>query len=85
MSQDPTRELYRDFNHAFIRAWKVEANETVVVKQSRNRSGASARAVLNGLPADVVTLALAADINSLTKRGLLAADWQTRLLDNAAF
>jgi sulfate/thiosulfate transport system substrate-binding protein len=84
VSYDPTRELYRDFNRAFIKAWKAQTNETVVVNQSHNGSGASARAVLDGLPADVVTLALAADIDALAKRGLLAADWQTRLPDNAA-
>jgi sulfate/thiosulfate transport system substrate-binding protein len=84
VSYDPTRELYRDFNRAFIKAWKAQSNETVVVNQSHNGSGASARAVLDGLPADVVTLALAADIDALAKRGLLAADWQTRLPDNAA-
>ena len=84
VSYDPTRELYRDFNRAFIKAWKAQTNETVVIAQSHNGSGASARAVLDGLPADVVTLALAADIDALAKRGLLAADWQTRLPDNAA-
>ena len=84
MSYDPTRELYRDFNRAFIKAWKAKTGETIVVNQSHNGSGASTRAVLDGLPADVVTLALAADIDALAKRGLLAADWQTRLPDNAA-
>jgi sulfate/thiosulfate transport system substrate-binding protein len=84
VSYDPTRELYRDFNRAFIKAWKAKTGETIVVNQSHNGSGASARAVLDGLPADVVTLALAADIDALAKRGLLAADWQTRLPDNAS-
>ena len=84
VSYDPTRELYRDFNRAFIKDWKAKTGETVVVNQSHNGSGASARAVLDGLPADVVTLALAADIDALAKRGLLAADWQTRLPDSAA-
>jgi sulfate/thiosulfate-binding protein len=84
VSYDPTRELYRDFNRAFIKAWKAKTGETIVVNQSHNGSGASARAVLDGLPADVVTLALAADIDALAKRGLLATDWQTRLPDNAA-
>jgi sulfate transport system substrate-binding protein len=84
VSYDPTRELYRDFNRAFIKAWKAKTGETIVVNQSHNGSGASTRAVLDGLPADVVTLALAADIDALAKRGLLAADWQTRLPDNAA-
>jgi sulfate transport system substrate-binding protein len=84
VSYDPTRELYRDFNRAFIKDWQAKTGETVVVNQSHNGSGASARAVLDGLPADVVTLALAADIDALAKRGMLAADWQTRLPDNAA-
>jgi sulfate/thiosulfate-binding protein len=84
VSYDPTRELYRDFNRAFVKDWKARTGETVVVNQSHNGSGASARAVLDGLPADVVTLALAADIDALAKRGLLATDWQTRLPDNAA-
>ncbi len=84
VSYDPTRELYREFNRAFIKAWKAQTNETIVINQSHNGSGASARAVLDGLPADVVTLALAADIDALAKRGLLAVDWQTRLPDNAA-
>jgi ABC-type sulfate transport system substrate-binding protein len=84
VSYDPTRELYRDFNRAFIKAWKAKTGETVVVNQSHNGAGASARAVLDGLPAEVVTLALAADIDALAKRGLLAPDWQSRLPDNAA-
>jgi sulfate/thiosulfate transport system substrate-binding protein len=84
VSYDPTRELYRDFNRAFIKAWQAQTGETIVVNQSHNGSGASTRAVLDGLPADVVTLALAADIDALAKRGLLAADWQTRLPDNAS-
>jgi ABC-type sulfate transport system substrate-binding protein len=74
VSYDPTRELYRDFNRAFIKDWKAKTGETIVVHQSHNGSGASARAVLDGLPADVVTLALAADIDALAKRGLLAAN-----------
>jgi sulfate/thiosulfate transport system substrate-binding protein len=84
VSYDPTRELYRDFNRAFIKAWKEKTGQTIVVNQSHNGSGASARAVLDGLPADVVTLALAADIDALAKRGLVATDWQTRLPDNAS-
>ena len=59
VSYDPTRELYRDFNRAFIKAWKAKTGETVVVNQSHDGSGAQARAVIDGLPADVVTLALA--------------------------
>jgi sulfate/thiosulfate transport system substrate-binding protein len=84
VSYDLTRELYRDFNRAFIAAWKTRTGDTIAVNQSHNGSGASARAVLDGLPADVVTLALAADIDALAKAGLLAGDWQSRLPDNAA-
>src|SRR6202789_4479940 len=83
VSYDPTRELYRDFNRAFIKAWKAKTGETIVVNQSHNGSGASARAVLDGLQADVVTLALAADIDALAKHGLLATNWQTKLPDNS--
>jgi sulfate/thiosulfate-binding protein len=83
VSYDPTRELYRDVNRAFIKAWRTKTGDTLTINQSHNGSGASARAVLDGLPADVVTLALAADIDALAKRGLLAKDWQSRLPDNS--
>ncbi|MEI7712606.1 MAG: sulfate ABC transporter substrate-binding protein [Rhodospirillales bacterium] len=84
VSYDPTRALYRDFNKAFAAAWKKSSGEAVTVNQSHGGSGAQARAVLDGLQADVVTLALAADIDALARRGLLAADWQTRLPNNAS-
>jgi sulfate/thiosulfate transport system substrate-binding protein len=84
VSYDPTRELYRDLNRAFVADWQAKTNEQVTINQSHGGSGAQARAVLDGLQADVVTLALAADIDSLAQRGLLAKDWQTRLPDNAA-
>jgi sulfate transport system substrate-binding protein len=84
VSYDPTRELYRDINRAFILAWQNASGQRVGINMSHGGSGAQARAVLDGLQADVVTLALAADIDALAKRGLLAADWQTRLPDNAA-
>jgi sulfate transport system substrate-binding protein len=84
VSYDPTRELFRAINPAFIAAWEAKTGDRVTINQSHGGSGAQARAVLEGLPADVVTLALAADIDALAKRGLLAADWQTRLPDNAA-
>jgi sulfate transport system substrate-binding protein len=84
VSYDPTRELYRDINRAFIAAWKAKTGETIAINQSHGGSGAQARAVLDGLQADVVTLALAADIDALAKRGLLGTDWQTRLPDNAS-
>src|ERR1700761_2234964 len=79
VSYDPTRELYRDVNRAFIAAWQAKGGDRITVSQSHGGSGAQARAVLDGLQADVVTLALAADIDALAKRGLLAADWQGRL------
>jgi sulfate/thiosulfate transport system substrate-binding protein len=83
VSYDPTRELYRAIDKAFTAAWKAKTGDTVTVNQSHGGSGAQARAVLDGLQADVVTLALAADIEALSKRGLIAPGWQTRLPDNA--
>jgi sulfate/thiosulfate-binding protein len=80
VSYDPTREFYRDFNRAFAEAWKAQSGQTVTFRQSHGGSGAQARAVMDGLPADVVTLALAADIDAIAKRtGRIAPDWQTRL------
>jgi len=85
VSYDPTRELYVDYNAAFAKYWKVKTGDTVTVKQSHGGSGAQARAVIDGLKADVVTLALAADVDALhTKGGLVAADWQARLPDHSA-
>jgi len=84
VSYDPTRELYRDINRAFIAAWQKKAGQRITINQSHGGSGAQARAVLDGLQADVVTLALAADIDALAKRGLLAVDWQAKLPDNSA-
>ena len=84
VSYDPTRELYRDINRAFIAQRRKETGETIVINQSHNASGASARAVIEGLHADVITLALTPDIDALAKRGLLATDWQARLPDNAS-
>jgi sulfate transport system substrate-binding protein len=83
VSYDPTRELYRAINKAFAADWQAKTGQTITVNQSHGGSGAQARAVLDGLQADVVTLALAADIDALAKRGLVAADWQARLPDNA--
>jgi sulfate transport system substrate-binding protein len=84
VSYDPTRELYVDYNDAFARYWKAKTGDDVVVKQSHGGSGAQARSVIDGLEADVVTLALAADIDSLHAHGdLLPADWQSKLPDNS--
>jgi sulfate/thiosulfate-binding protein len=83
VSYDPTRELYRDIDRAFITAWQAKTGQRATINQSHGGSGAQTRAVLEGLPADVVTLALAADIDALAKRGLLAADWQRRLPGNS--
>ena len=84
VSYDPTRELYRDVNRAFIDYWRNKTGQRVAISQSHGGSGAQARAVMDGLEADVVTLALGADIDALAKRGLLAADWQKRLPDNSS-
>ncbi|WP_026608102.1 sulfate ABC transporter substrate-binding protein [Methylocapsa acidiphila] len=84
VSYDPTRELYRAVNEAFIEDWKAKTGETIAVRASHGGSGAQARAVIDGLPADVVTLALAADIDSIAaKTGKLPADWQKRLPNNS--
>lgn len=84
VSYDPTRALYQDFDQAFAKKWKAETGETVTFKQSHGGSGGQARAVLDGLLADVVTLALAYDIDALANKGLVGADWQKRLPDNAS-
>jgi len=84
VSYDPTRELYTEYNAAFARYWKAKTGDDVVVKQSHGGSGAQARSVIDGLQADVVTLALAADIDNLhAKAGLLPADWQSKFPQNS--
>ena len=84
VSYDPTRELYVDYNTAFAKYWKAKTGDDVIVKQSHGGSGAQARSVIDGLQADVVTLALAADIDAIhSKAKLLPADWQKRLPDNS--
>jgi sulfate/thiosulfate-binding protein len=84
VSYDPTRELYVDYNAAFARHWKAKTGDDVVIKQSHGGSGAQARSVIDGLQADVVTLALAADIDNLHTHGdLLPADWQSRFPQNS--
>lgn len=85
VSYDPTRELYQDFNKAFAAHWKARTGDTVTVKQSHGGSGKQARSVIDGLEADVVTLALAYDIDELGAKGkLIPADWQKRLPHNAS-
>ena len=85
VSYDPTRELYQDFNAAFSRHWKEKTGDTVTVQQSHGGSGKQARSVIDGLAADVVTLALAYDIDALADRGrLVPRDWQKRLPNNSS-
>ncbi len=85
VSYDPTRELYADFNKAFARHWLAKTGDRVIVKQSHGGSGKQARSVIDGLQADVVTLALAYDIDELAaKAKLVPADWQKRLPHNSA-
>lgn len=84
VSYDPTRELYQEYNAAFAKHWKQESGEDVKIQQSHGGSGKQARSVIDGLKADVVTLALAGDIDELQKLGkLIPADWQTRLPQNS--
>ncbi len=83
-SYDPTRELYDDYNKAFAAYWLAKTGDTVIVNQSHGGSGKQARAVIDGLAADVVTLALAYDIDALSTQGkLIPANWQTRLPDHS--
>ena len=83
-SYDPTRELYKALNTAFAAQWKAAHGDTVTVRMSHGGSGKQARAVVDGLPADVVTLALAYDIDAVADHGLLDKSWQQRLPDNAS-
>ena len=83
-SYDPTRELYEDYNKAFAAYWKAKTGDTVSINQSHGGSGKQARSVIDGLEADVVTLALAYDIDALAAQGgLIPANWQTRLPMNS--
>jgi sulfate/thiosulfate transport system substrate-binding protein len=84
VSYDPTRELYVKINKAFAARYQAETGKTVEIKQSHGGSGKQARSVIDGLQADVVTLALAYDVDAIAERGLLAADWQKKLPNNAA-
>jgi sulfate transport system substrate-binding protein len=83
VSYDPTRELYQDFNQAFAKQWKAKTGDNVTIKQSHGGSGKQARSVIDGLQADVVTLALAYDIDAISERGLVAHNWQQRLAHNS--
>ena len=83
VSYDPTRELYQDVNAAFAKEWKAKTGDNVKIKQSHGGSGKQARAVIDGLEADVVTLGLAYDIDAVAERGLVNKDWQKRLANNA--
>ena len=85
VSYDPTRELYEAFNKKFIEHWKEETGETVTVRQSHGGAGTQTRAIIDGLEADVATLALAYDIDAISeKTGIIPEDWQTRLPHNSA-
>ncbi len=84
VSYDPTREFYRDFNALFARHWQAQHGQAIRVRTSHGGSGRQARAVIDGLAADVVTLALAYDIDEIAERGLIARDWQQRLPHNSA-
>jgi sulfate transport system substrate-binding protein len=84
VSYDPTRELYQDFNQAFAKYWKAKTGQTVTIEQSHGGSSKQARAVIDGLQADIVTLALAYDIDAISQNaGLISADWQKRLPQNS--
>lgn len=84
VSYDPTRELYKDFNAVFANHWKKETGEVLNVRASHGGSGKQARAVIDGLDADVVTLALAYDVDAISQKGLIAPNWIKRLPDNSA-
>jgi sulfate/thiosulfate-binding protein len=84
VSYDPTREFYTEVNKAFAKKFQADTGKSIEIKQSHGGSASQARSVIDGLRADVVTLALAYDIDEIADRGLIAADWQKRLPDNAA-
>jgi len=84
VSYDPTRELYKDYNAAFAKHWQAKTGQAVNFRQSHGGSGKQAMAVRDGLEADVVTLALAYDIDALVERNLIPADWQTRFPHNSS-
>ncbi|MTD38180.1 sulfate ABC transporter substrate-binding protein [Erwinia sp. CPCC 100877] len=84
VSYDPTRELYEAYNRAFSAYWKRETGDNVVIRQSHGGSGKQATSVINGIEADVVTLALAYDVDAIARRGSIHKDWMKRLPDNSA-
>ena len=85
VSYDPTRELYQDYNAAFAKYWKAKSGDNVTIKQSHGGSGKQARAIIDGLEADVATLALAYDVDQLSEKGkLIPKDWQKRLQHNSS-
>jgi sulfate transport system substrate-binding protein len=84
VSYDPTRELYADFNNAFTQYWQKKSGEKVTIKQSHGGSGKQARSVIDGLEADVVTLALAYDIDAIAEKGLIKPGWQKELPHNSS-
>jgi sulfate/thiosulfate transport system substrate-binding protein len=83
VSYDPTRELYQDYNVAFAKYWKAKTGDNVTINNSHGGSGKQARSVIDGLDADVVTLALSSDIDAIAGKGLLATDWQKKFRDNS--
>lgn len=84
VSYDPTRELYGDFNKAFVAAYQKETGKSIEIKQSHGGSGSQARSVIDGLQADVVTLALAYDIDAIASKNLITKDWQKKLPQNSS-
>jgi len=84
VSYDPTRELYQAFNAAFAKDWQQKTGQKLNLQQSHGGAGSQARAVIDGLQADVVTLALAYDIDAIAEKGLLSRDWQARLPNNSS-
>ncbi|TLD72072.1 sulfate ABC transporter substrate-binding protein [Phragmitibacter flavus] len=84
VSYDPTREFYGEYNELFAKHWKEKSGKTISIDQSHGGSGKQARSVVDGLEADVVTLALANDVNAVAKAGLIKEDWQSRLPQNSA-
>ena len=84
VSYDPTRELYEQYNKAFSAHWKQQTGDNVVIRQSHGGSGKQATSVINGIEADVVTLALAYDVDAIAERGRIDKEWIKRLPDNSA-